>query len=248
MELYERLEQIVGELRPVFSREATFRWFVLLVWGVLLNNQPAAITSYVNAIGLSEAYYPQALHWFESSAFSLKLLCQRWAKWLSQHPNCYQINGQRVYVGDGIKVAKEGRKMPGVKRLHQESENVNKPEWIRGHYFNALSILLATGRACFAVPIIVKLHDGIAKTPQNPDRKAKTKSTLVTKMANLCVNYAEAGSYIVLDAYFACAQVLKRFRHHQLHLISRVRCTTVAYAPFSAVPTIKGQRTPSSMG
>jgi hypothetical protein len=31
MELYERLEQILGELRPAFSREATFRWFVLLL-------------------------------------------------------------------------------------------------------------------------------------------------------------------------------------------------------------------------
>lgn len=46
MELSQRLEQILGELRPVFSREATFGWFVLLVWGILLNTQPAAVTSY----------------------------------------------------------------------------------------------------------------------------------------------------------------------------------------------------------
>jgi hypothetical protein len=46
-----------------------------------------------------------------------------------------------VYIGDGIKVGKEGRKMPGVKRLHQESGDVNKPEWIRGHYFSALGIM-----------------------------------------------------------------------------------------------------------
>jgi hypothetical protein len=47
-----------------------------------------------------------------------------------------------VYVGDGIKVSKEGRRMPGVKQLHQESGNVGKPEWIRGHYFSALGLLL----------------------------------------------------------------------------------------------------------
>jgi hypothetical protein len=51
-----------------------------------------------------------------------------------------KLNGQLVYVGDGIKVSKEGRKMPGVKRLQQESANVSKPEWIRGHYFSALGI------------------------------------------------------------------------------------------------------------
>ena len=70
MELHQRLEQILGVLRPAFSREASFRWFVLLVWGVLLNTQPPAVTSYLNAIGLGEGYYSQALHWFESSADS----------------------------------------------------------------------------------------------------------------------------------------------------------------------------------
>ena len=62
--------------------------------------------------------------------------------------------------------------MPGVKRLHQESEDVSKPEWIRGHYFNALSILLSAGGACFAVPLILRLQDGL--TPQAP-AKAKAK-------------------------------------------------------------------------
>ncbi|MDV3348303.1 hypothetical protein D0962_21890 [Leptolyngbyaceae cyanobacterium CCMR0082] len=57
MELYERIEQIVLTFRPVFSREASFEWFVLLLWGVLLTTQPSGVTSYVNGIGLSEGYY-----------------------------------------------------------------------------------------------------------------------------------------------------------------------------------------------
>jgi hypothetical protein len=252
MELYQRLEQIIGELRPVFKREAAFRWFVLLVWGILLNTQPAAVTSYVNAIGLSEGYYQQALHWFESSAFSLDTLCAHWGKWLGHQANLYRLKGQRVYVGDGIKVAKEGRKMPGVKRLHQESENMSKPEWIRGHYFNALSVLLEAGTACFAIPVILKLQDGLsteqAKTPAKRKKPKKEKTTLVTKMADLCVTYAEVGSYIVLDAYFACTPVLQRFRHHSLHLISRVRGSAVAHTPFSAVPRIKGRGRPRQWG
>jgi hypothetical protein len=134
MELYERLEQILQELRPVFSREASFNWFVLLLWGVLLTTQPPAVTSYVNAVGLSEQYYHQALHWFNSSAFSINDLCYWWGEWLSKHPNTHPLKGERVYVGAGIKVGKEGRKMPEVKGLHQESEDVSKPEWVQGHY------------------------------------------------------------------------------------------------------------------
>jgi hypothetical protein len=249
MELCQRLEQILSTFRPVFSREAPFRWFVLLVWGILLNTQPAAVTSYVNALGLSEQYYSQALHWFESSAFSVHRLCAYWGQWLSGHAQVYRLKGHRVYVGDGIKVAKEGRKMPGVKRLHQESEDVSKPEWIRGHYFNALSVLLIAGQACFAVPLSFQLHDGLTAqgAPVQPKSKAK-KMTLVTKMADLCTRYAEPSSYVVMDAYFAAAPVLKRFRRQSLQLISRVRISTVAHAPFSAVSTVKGPGRPRQWG
>ncbi|MEB3249313.1 MAG: hypothetical protein VKK07_08220, partial [Merismopediaceae bacterium] len=107
MQLCQRLEQILGNLRPAFSREATFQWFILLVWGVVLNSQPSAITSYVNALGLTESYYHQALHWFDSKAFSVKGLTLQWSKWLSQHDSLYRIKEKRVYVGDGIKVGKE---------------------------------------------------------------------------------------------------------------------------------------------
>ena len=126
-----------------------------------------------------------------------------------------------MYVGDGIKVGKEGRKMPGVKRLHQESEDVSKPEWIRGHYFNALSVLVGAGKACFALPLVLRLDDGIKSKPtQTAEVKGnkKVKTSLVTKMADLCVTYAEAGSYVILDAYFACEPVLKVFRQKALHL------------------------------
>jgi hypothetical protein len=57
MELHQRLEQILVKLRPVFSREATFEWFLLLLlWGVLLNTQAPGVTSYLNALGLGEGY------------------------------------------------------------------------------------------------------------------------------------------------------------------------------------------------
>jgi hypothetical protein len=121
-------------LHPAFSREATFEWFVVLFWGAVLNRQPPAVTSYLNAVGLGESYYYQALHWFHSSAFCVDSLCAEWGEWLSEHRFVTRLGAQRLYVGDGIKVGKEGRNMPGVKGVHQESSDVNKPERIRGAY------------------------------------------------------------------------------------------------------------------
>ncbi len=77
----------------------------------------------------------RALHWFHSKAFRIDEVCQcclgehslapqsdagshRWGRWLSSQPVAQRLQGQLVYLGDGIKVGKEGRKMPGVKLCH----------------------------------------------------------------------------------------------------------------------------------
>ena len=241
MELYTRIEQILYRLRPAFSRDVPFEWFVLMMWGLLLSHQPAAVTSYVNGLGLDESCYGAALHWFHSKAFKIDEVCQRWGQWLSSHTAAQRLKGQLVYLGDGIKVGKEGRKMPGVKGLHQESADVNKPEWIRGHYFSALGLLPGQGEALFSAPIVLKLHDGI-------DPLALPKLTLVDKMAAVCVAYMEQGSYAILDAYYASAKVLKPFRAQGLHLISRAAISTVAKAGFCANPSIRGPGRPRVWG
>ena len=68
MHIIRRLEQILTNLQPVFSRHATYEWFVILIWGILLCNQHRAVTSYLNAVGLTQHYYIQALHWFHINA------------------------------------------------------------------------------------------------------------------------------------------------------------------------------------
>ncbi len=61
MHYYRRVEQILSNLRPVLSRCATFEWFVILIWGILLCNGHPAITSYLNAVGLTPHCYSPAL-------------------------------------------------------------------------------------------------------------------------------------------------------------------------------------------
>lgn len=153
MYLIRRVEQILSNLPPAFSRHATYEWFVILIWGILLCTQHRAITSYLNGVGLTQHYYTQALHWFHSQAITAQKLSIEWHQWLISHPKVYRLRGQPVYVGDGIKVGKEGKKMPAVKKLHNESENVTKPEWIRGHYFGVITLLLEAGSCLKAVPV-----------------------------------------------------------------------------------------------
>nr|WP_261265766.1 transposase [Laspinema sp. D3c] len=229
----QRIEEILQSLRPAFSREAAFEWFVIMVWGILLCNRSAAITSYLNAVGLSEYYYDHALHWFHATSWSAKTVSQRWHQWLSGHNYVKRLRGQLVYLGDGIKVSKEGRKMPLVKKLHQESDNTTKREWIRGHYFGAISLLFESGQALLAVPFVFQIQDGLEKTDENS-------SSLVDKMSSLCLEYIQSGSYVILDAFFASKNLIKEFRFHSLHLITRVKINTVARLPLPPSPPKKG--------
>jgi hypothetical protein len=87
------------------------------------------------------------------------------------------------------------------------------------------------------------LHDGIE------GGKAESQElTLVDQMAHLCVRSMHTGSYALLDAYYASANVLQPFRAHGLHLISRVRISTVARAPFSPLPGKAGRGRPRKWG
>jgi hypothetical protein len=212
-----------------------------MVWGILLCNRSPAITSYLNAVGLSEYYYDHALHWFHAKSWSAKALSDRWHQWLSSHQNVKRLKGQPVYIGDGIKVPKEGRKMPLIKKLHQESDNVTKPEWIRGHYFGALSLLFQSGDSLLAVPVTFEIQDGVEKTDDSSP-------SLVDKMSNLCRTYIKAGSYVILDAYFGSKKLIKEFRSHSIHLITRVKINTVARVPLPPSLLKRGPGRPAVWG
>jgi hypothetical protein len=90
-------------------------------------------------------------------------------------PDIPRVNGRILLVGDGIKIPKEGRKMPAVKGLHQESESNSKPAYIMGHSFQAVGVLAGALKSVFSVPLISRIHEGV--TVSNRDRR-----TLLDKM------------------------------------------------------------------
>ena len=64
---------------------------------------------------------------FHSPAVKLDRLTALWTQLaLRLFPQILRVNGRCVLVGDGIKVAKCGRKVPGVKLLHQQSRSIAK--------------------------------------------------------------------------------------------------------------------------
>lgn len=227
----------LAQVRPAFSRNRTFLWFALCVAGFTVRKDRLGVTSIVRALGLEEVCYDRLLDCFHSSAIKLDLLCAVWTRVVMAicGPFLLRFNGRLVLLGDGIKVAKSGKKMPAVKRLHQESESNTKPEFIFGHSCQAIALVAGCLESFFAMPLCSRIHEGVIFS--NRDKR-----TLPKKMALL---FSALGigqpCYFVADAYYACRTTIRHLlKSGKDHLVSVVRSNAVAYRP--ALPPRRKRR------
>jgi hypothetical protein len=213
-------------LRPAFSRLRSFLWFATAVAGLTVRTELLGVTSIVRALKLQPRFYYTLLDHFHSPAVRLDQLAALWARVvLRLFPDPLRVNGRRVLVGDGIKIPKCGKKMPAVKLLHQQSESNTKPEFIRGHSLQAVSVLVGAAQSVFAVPLAARIHEGLVWS--NRDRR-----TLLDKMLALLGTLAiKDPFYFVADAYYAARKIVTGLIKQDNHLVTRVKSNAVAYAP-----------------
>ena len=146
-------------------------------------------------------------------------------------PGLLRVNGRPVLVGDGIKVAKAGRKMPAVKKLHQESESNNKAEFIFGHSCQAVAVLTQALASVFALPLACRIHEGAVFS--NRDQR-----TLLDKMILLLDSLGlKQQFYFVADAYYASGKIVRGLLAQENHLVTRVKSNSVAFFPATPPPT-----------
>lgn len=226
MSLWEPWWNAILLLRPAFSRHVTFLWFATAVAGLTVRTELLGVTSIVRALSLKPGFYDNLLDLFRSSAVKLDPLTVLWTQAvLRLFPAPLRVNGRRVVVGDGIKVPKRGKKMPAVKLLHQQSDANTKPEYIMGHSLQAVSLLVEASQSVFAVPLAVRIHEGLVWS--NRDRR-----TLLDKMLTLLHSAAiEEPFYFVADAFYAAGKIVRGLVAQNNHLITRARSNAVAYTP-----------------
>jgi hypothetical protein len=213
-------------LRPAFSRLRTFMWFATVVAGLTVRGDLLGVTSIVRALNLRPKLYTKLLDHFHSDGIKLDWLSALWAQVvLKLFSSPVLVNGRLVLVGDGIKIPKRGKKMPGVKLLHQQSESNTKPEYIMGHSVQAVGLLVHAACSFFAVPLGARIHEGLVWS--NRDKR-----TLLDKMLRLLDTLAiKAPFYFVADAYYAAGKMVRGLLEQGNHLVTRVKSNAVAYLP-----------------
>lgn len=216
------LESILRALRPAFTREATFAWFVVAFAGVVARQDVYGVSSFIRALGLAPEFYPALLHFFHSTAWSAERLYRQWEDFLIRQPVVESTDGRVVLLGDHTKQPKDGRRMPGVTTLHQDSETSSKPSFFRGHHWGCLSLLGKAHGKRFAMPLWAEIHPD-----DSPDSRA---TRLVKVAAEIALRWGRP-TFLVLDAFFAVGPVFAAAADYKgaLHILTRAKKNVVAY-------------------
>jgi hypothetical protein len=214
-------------LRPACSRTSTFLWLVLVLAALCLRPDLAGVTSLVRGLGLSDASYFCLLHFLHSPALDLDHLTRLWHQALQRlfRRALVRVHGRPVLLADGLKRPKEGRKMPAVKSLHQESRCNAKASFIMGHSLQAVALLVQAAGVCLAVPVAARIHEGVVWS-------ARDRRTLLDKLGQMLLALQwDCPLVVVADAYYAAAKFARRLLADGHHLVTRVRSNAVAYFP-----------------
>lgn len=210
-------------------------WLIVVLVAWAARPDLLGVTSFVRASFLQEANYHLLVHFFHSNALVLPWLLTAWVRLAMKLFQPLATSGYVVLVADGLKVAKEGKKMPGVKSLHQESTDNSKAEFIMGHSIQVIALLVGapTGQV-FAVPLLSRICEGLIWG------RAHDRKTLLDKlvdMFNEVTTIAARPVVLVANAYYSSKKVIRPLNDAGHALISRLRRNAIAYevAPESKV-------------
>lgn len=217
----------VQELRSAFSRQQTFLWFTTILIAFTIREDMNGVTSFVRCLGFLPSTYPLFLNFFHSSGLRLSQLRSIWTRQCLKlfADSLVMFNGRVVLIADGIKNPKEGRRMPGIKNLHQESTNNSKSEYVMAHSCQGICLLVKGVLTFFAVPLACAIHEGTI-TSNRDTKTLHDKLMFLLEELQISVPY-----YFVADAFYANRKIICSLVKKGQHLISRVRSNAVAYVP-----------------
>ncbi len=233
MTLWIEWLQTVRSLRPACGRSRTFFWMVFVLMGLCSRADNAGVTSFVRVLNFRGEAYHRFLHLFHSKGIDLDMLTACWVRLCLTLFRPFQVGQRIVCLADGIKAPKEGKRMPAVKYLHQQSAGNSKPEYIMGHSLQAISLLVhGPAGQVTAVPLTSRIHEGLVFS----NRDART---LLDKLVALLFSVAivwDRQVLLIADAYYASGKIIRPLLAKGHHLVTRAKSNAVAYLPVPDVP------------
>jgi hypothetical protein len=220
----------------------------VIVVGLMLRSDRLGTTSIIRDLALSHKCYETLNHFFRSCAWTLESLKLKWFHVVKEFAPIYREQGAVVLIGDGVKQSKEARYMPGTKKLHQESENSSKAEFIFGHLFGGIGILTGALGEWFCLPLFMNLQDGVKTIfgwEVNPERQDSHVVQMIDNGFEAAKVFGKA--LFLLDRYFLSVPALQRLSAcnqtgaAQMHLVTKAKQSCVAYERPPAIKSGRGR-------
>jgi hypothetical protein len=233
IKMWQMINKILKSFRICFTRKASYKWFIIITVGCLVCNDSYGVTSVVRDLNIDHNLYQTMLNFFRSNAWNLEKLIDMWISVLIDTAPIIEVEGYVAIVGDGVKQSKEGKRMPGVKKLHQESENSTKPEYIFGHMYGAIGVLIGNELKKYCTPISVKLHDGVNTIRNWNKEKVESYSHVVQMIMDAAEITKKFGkTLLILDRYFLSVSLLMKLEELnavKMHIITKAKKSCTAY-------------------
>jgi hypothetical protein len=192
--------------RSIFSRNSSWVLFCMVILGFIGTSEMAGVTSFCRFWGVGETLYMAFLNFFRASSWSISALVAQWGTYILLQNVTVSVAGRAVLLGDHTYVPKDGRRMPGVVSLRQQSETQSKPSYFRGHCWAVTGLVVGSMAAPYCLPLALCIQLGMIHIGQIQENKSKKKTeTMGTKVVLMALEFAVRHHLLcilVLDAFF----------------------------------------------
>ena len=251
-DMMDTIDSILLAFRPCFTREAAFSWFLIVVFSFMLRTDSLGVSSVIRDLLLPASCYLPLLHFFRANSWSLDVIREKWCEIVANRANLMRCNGKAILVGDGVKQSKEGLRMPGVTKLAQESGTVSKPDYIFGHMFGSVGVILqGEGLKKFCLPLFITIQQGLWFLHLWNGMDKEPPGSHVEQVIDCAGRAARVigTSYLVLDRYFTTVKALLRLERFKdehgsllLRIVTRAKSNFVAYEQPVVVEGKRGRK------
>jgi hypothetical protein len=226
--MFQFINDILEQFLPCFKREASWVNFCSIIIGFIIRPDIRGVSSVISALKMKPKHYTALLKFFRSNAFDIDTLYRKLIAIGMKILPPKTVDGKIILIGDHIKISKEGRRMPAIERMHQESQNSGKGTFIEGHLFGFISMIIPGFNR--SIPVMAGIQESKAKTG------GESLIVQIVRQAGKVVEMTGKPAVLLLDAFFfskttliAAAGYIGRNGRALLSVITRAKQIAVAY-------------------
>jgi DDE superfamily endonuclease len=227
---------------PSFAYFQSYMWAVMVVEGRKCMTRLARC-AFFHQRDLSSWERFLAEHRWSLSAVTDRLVTLV----VSKLGDTLQVHGAYLLGKDTTLVAKTAKRMPGVQKWKDHSDNADRGGYLIGHHWNLVGLISQWESRWLCWPLVMRLVPGLKGARQwlggDTVEPMSFWDAAIAAILEVTRCLGEASVRVVADAYYSKAPFLNGLLARGIHVISRLRKDAVGWdAPAPRPPGTRGRK------